>query len=176
MRRRMNWASAALCAAALMATTPMAGLALDQPPHAPAHGKDKQKKDQKNKKDDQKNKKDKDTAKHARPDWDRRFHGLDRDGNGVVSRNEWDGDDRAFAVHDWNRDGRLSGDELRAGATPPPATRGREDPDHVLFARMDANSDGRVTRNEWTGTARTFDRLDANDDGSLSPYEYGVGR
>ena len=170
MRRRLNWAAAALCAGALMTPAPAAALAYDQPPHAQAHGKDKQKQ----KKDKNKNKdKNKDQRSHA--DWDRRFHGLDRDGNGIVSRQEWNGDDRAFAVHDWNRDGRLSGDELRAGVTPPPATRGGDD-DRVLFARMDANSDGRVTRNEWTGTARTFDRLDANNDGALSPYEYGVGR
>jgi hypothetical protein len=171
--RRMNWVQAATCAMALV-VAPMTGRAVAQPPpHAPAHGQDKVK---------DKDKKDKnDRGTHAQrrnghADWDRRFHGLDRDGNGVINREEWDGDDRAFAVHDWNRDGVLAGDELRAGATPPPAARNRNEPDHVLFARMDANSDGRVTRNEWTGTARTFERLDANDDGALSAFEYGVGR
>jgi hypothetical protein len=77
-------------------------------------------------------------------------------------------------VHDWNRDGVLSGDELRADAVRPQSRRGERD--DVLFASMDANDDGRVTRKEWTGTAATFNRLDFNRDGQLSPYEYGVGR
>jgi hypothetical protein len=46
----------------------------------------------------------------------RRFRGLDGDGDGIVSRAEWRGNDRSFANHDWNGDGILSGVEVRPGA------------------------------------------------------------
>ena len=65
-----------------------------------------------------------------------------------MSRAEWNGDDRSFANHDWNRDGVLSGDELLAGATRPTAARLPARPrrratesDEVLFARRDVNRD-----------------------------------
>lgn len=48
-----------------------------------------------------------------------KHRGMDTNGDGVITRNEWRGNDRSFAVHDWNGDGRLSGDELRPGAHRP---------------------------------------------------------
>ena len=42
-----------------------------------------------------------------------RFQGMDRNGDGVITRAEWRGSDRSFEVHDWNGDGKLSGDEVR---------------------------------------------------------------
>ena len=39
----------------------------------------------------------------------------------MITRSEWDGDDRSFANHDWNGNGVLSGDEVRPGATKPRA-------------------------------------------------------
>ena len=45
-----------------------------------------------------------------------RFQGLDRNKDGVITRDEWNGNDRSFRNHDWNGDGRLSGDEVRVGA------------------------------------------------------------
>jgi len=42
----------------------------------------------------------------------RRFRGLDRNGDGVVARAEWRGNDRSFANHDWNGDGILDGNEV----------------------------------------------------------------
>ena len=165
MPRGTGWIYAALCVSATLVAPPAIDtVQAGQPPHAQSDDQDKNR--------DRNDK----ARRGGRADWDRRFHGLDRNDDGAISRREWDGDDRAFAVHDWNRDGVLSGDEVRAGAAPPPVTRGRDEPDHVLFKRMDANADGRVTRNEFTGSRRTFERLDANDDGALSPYEYGVGR
>lgn len=44
------------------------------------------------------------------------------------------------------------------------------------FDEIDANADGRVTRDEAmaaTGLAEEFDTLDANKDGALSRDEYG---
>ena len=39
------------------------------------------------------------------------------------------------------------------------------------FKAMDLNGDGSISRDEWKGQARVFDRLDANHDGVLSPQE-----
>ena len=44
-----------------------------------------------------------------------RFRGLDRNNDGVITRNEWRGNNRSFQVQDWNGDGVLSGEEVRAG-------------------------------------------------------------
>ena len=48
-----------------------------------------------------------------------RFHGLDRNSDGIISRAEWSGNDRSFGEADWNGDGMLSGDEVRPGAKRP---------------------------------------------------------
>lgn len=42
-----------------------------------------------------------------------RFRGMDQNGDGVISRSEWRGNDKSFRKHDRNHDGVLSGDELR---------------------------------------------------------------
>jgi hypothetical protein len=209
MRRQILWANAIICAATFSIAVPPATYARDAQP--PAHAQSDKNKD-KNKKD-KKDKKDKAQADtrgqergHVDPrEWNPRFRGLDRNNNHVVSRSEWDGDDRSFANHDWNRDGVLSADELVAGAARPDADRRDADrsdadrrdaerraadrrdtardrdrrghePDEVLFARMDTNRDNSLSRSEWTGTAADFERLDFNKDGVLSPYEFGVGR
>ncbi|HET9766780.1 MAG TPA: hypothetical protein VFS60_08025 [Thermoanaerobaculia bacterium] len=44
-----------------------------------------------------------------------RFRGIDRDGNGVISRFEWRGNGRSFANHDWDGDGVLDGAEVVPG-------------------------------------------------------------
>ena len=45
-----------------------------------------------------------------------RFREMDANRDGVITRQEWRGNDRSFRNHDWNGDGRLSGDEVRTGA------------------------------------------------------------
>ncbi len=45
-----------------------------------------------------------------------RFEEMDRNNDGVITRQEWNGSARSFEVHDWNNDGRLSGEEVRVGA------------------------------------------------------------
>jgi Ca2+-binding EF-hand superfamily protein len=44
----------------------------------------------------------------------------------------------------------------------------------MRFRRMDANNDGRVTREEWRGNARSFQNYDWNNDGMLSGDEVSV--
>lgn len=92
-----------------------------------------------------------------------RFSRLDRNGNGLISRDEWDGDRRSFDGLDDNGNGALSRDEfLEAG---PEARK-------ALFKRHDMNGNGVITRTEWKGDRQSFTRLDANDDGKLMPEEF----
>jgi len=177
MRRQWIWMQAALCAVTFSMAAPVLARAESgqPPPHAQAHGHDKDKNKNKTK-----GNKGEQASKSNERSWDPRFHGLDRNRNNVVSRAEWNGDDRSFARHDWNRDGVLSGDELIAGATRPTTvvrtSRPRTESDEVLFARRDVNRDHVISRSEFVGTTNEFNRLDRNHDGVLSPYEYGVGR
>jgi len=39
------------------------------------------------------------------------------------------------------------------------------------FKALDRNHDGGISRDEWKGRAKAFDRLDANRDSVLSPRE-----
>ena len=45
-----------------------------------------------------------------------RFQALDKNNDGRITRDEWDGNARSFQNHDWNGDGELSGNEVRPGA------------------------------------------------------------
>jgi EF hand len=95
-----------------------------------------------------------------------RFEGLDQNRDGVITRAEWRGNDQSFRVHDWNRDGVLSGDEVRSGAPRP---------DWVnRYASWDANRDRVLSWGEWRGSRDQFLRLDVNRDGVLTPAELGI--
>ncbi len=110
----------------------------------------------------------------ARQQGTSRFYAMDRNHDGVVSRDEWQGSDESFQVHDWNRDGILSGDELRPGANRPR----RQDTDSFSdwteqgFRALDRNHDRRLSRDEWLSDRETFTRLDVNRNGSVSLTEF----
>jgi len=114
-----------------------------------------------------------------------RFQGMDTNGDGVITRREWRGNDNSFRNQDWNGDGILSGDEVRTGASRQTGWSqdwnqdGRVDNlDSQIAERFrgyDMNSDDRVARSEWPGDGRLFARLDANRDGYLSVQEYTQG-
>jgi len=110
-----------------------------------------------------------------------RFRGMDRNGDGVISRREWNGSAQSFRVHDWNDDGVLSGDEVRVGATQPLNREQDFDPSRRPmfydwnqrgFAAIDVNRDGRVTRDEWRYDLESFRRADQNGDDVLSRAEF----
>ncbi len=92
-----------------------------------------------------------------------RFRGLDTNGDGVITRSEWRGNDNSFRNQDWNGDGVLSGDEV------PPSQISQR------FLGYDMNNDSRVGRSEWPGDGRLFTRLDTNRDGYLTIQEYTQG-
>lgn len=91
-----------------------------------------------------------------------RLHKQDADGDGVISRAEFAGDDAAFARLDRNHDGVLSDADSKRPTHEPGA--GAE----ARFKQMDINGDGQLTRDEWRGTERTFNAKDKNADGVLT--------
>ena len=108
-----------------------------------------------------------------------RFADLDRNHNGQIERSEWRGGPRSFAIHDWNNDGVLSGDEVRTGAVPPPDSLEADDYNmsaNDRFAYLDVNNNGYIDRNEWDGSLDTFYDLDSNNDNRISRAELNRGR
>jgi len=117
------------------------------------------------------------------------FREMDRNGDGVITRAEWQGTAQEFRDRDWNRDGILSGDEIRSGTDGPNRERNQRNYDRQVanddstgwtaaaFSTLDRNGNGVIERREWTGKAATFDGLDRNGDGVLSRAEMlGSGR
>lgn len=97
-----------------------------------------------------------------------RFGEMDTNGDGRVTRSEWRGNAQSFDQHDWNRDGVLSGDELRPGSR----RDRRDDRDRTdRLDRLDRNNDGYISLSEWPRDRQTFDLLDRNNDGRLSQSE-----
>ncbi|MBI2188115.1 MAG: phycobilisome rod-core linker polypeptide [Acidobacteria bacterium] len=103
----------------------------------------------------------------------RRFRGMDRNNDGIITRREWRGSQRSFEVHDWNGDGVLSGAEVDAGAARAGRTIEDEDLDRDdQFEFLDANNNGRIEPREWHGSVAAFNRLDVNNDNQLSRQEF----
>ncbi|MGH9173838.1 MAG: hypothetical protein ACRD1H_05755, partial [Vicinamibacterales bacterium] len=111
-----------------------------------------------------------------------RFEVMDRNNDGVITRDEWRGSPRSFEVHDWNGDGRLAGNEVRIGAR---QETDFEEADHnpsraerfvswtdAGFANLDHNRDRRITSNEWHYDRESFLRADRNRDGVLNRTEF----
>jgi hypothetical protein len=111
-----------------------------------------------------------------------RFEAMDTNGDGAISRKEWQGSDRSFRVHDWNGDDKLSDDEVRIGAQ---RNARWEDADHAPgraeryvswtqtgFNNLDHDRDRRITQKEWHYDVETFRRVDRNRDGSLDQAEF----
>jgi hypothetical protein len=58
-------------------------------------------------------------ARRTRSSDRQKFQGMDTNNDGVITRQEYRGNDQSFANHDWNNDGVLSGNELTPGAHRP---------------------------------------------------------
>lgn len=121
MRRQFSWITTAICVVSLSVPGISLGAQQAKPPKAKVHAQKKGNNASKQ-------------AKHANKGKHKgevragdlmRFKGLDKNNDGIISRPEWDGDDRSFANHDWDGNGILSGDEVRPGATRP-KTRGKK--------------------------------------------------
>jgi Ca2+-binding EF-hand superfamily protein len=93
---------------------------------------------------------------------------FDLNGDRQITSDEYDGPRRAFDEVDADRDGILSYDELypermmeRTPVKPQPE-------DKNVIESMDADADGRVSREEFKGTDAAWKRLDRNRDGYLT--------
>ena len=112
-----------------------------------------------------------------------RFAEMDRNRDGVISRQEWRGSQRSFEVHDWNGDGRLAGDEVRQGASWPNRNQGQGtqstafwDWSEAQFRQLDRNGDNRISRIEWARyDIEDFIRADQNGDNVLTMREFMLG-
>lgn len=109
-----------------------------------------------------------------------RFQGMDRNGDGRITRDEWRGSDQSFRVHDSNGDGVLSGAEIRAAGGAGTVVDRDYNPNSYEpadwtqrgFQRLDYNRDNRLTRDEWHYDLETFLRIDRNRDNAISLNEY----
>lgn len=106
------------------------------------------------------------------PDKTMRFRGLDRNNDGIITRDEWRGDHQSFLSHDWNGDGVLSGGEVRPDGQGPDSVSGERL--RGRFKDQDHNNDGVISRHEWHGDNAAFDRLDSSRDGVLSRNEFSA--
>lgn len=101
-----------------------------------------------------------------------RFSALDVNGDGVVSRYEYDGD-AAFAAIDANGDKRISAEELATflGDASPAGPTAAE---RIVVADLDA--DGALDQDEvYRAVEMRFEALDRNGDGNLEHEEFAAG-
>jgi Ca2+-binding EF-hand superfamily protein len=105
-----------------------------------------------------------------------RFAEMDTNGDNIITRQEWRGSARSFEVHDWNNDGRLSGDEVRMGAAWPNRGADVNDWTEARFNTIDRNGDGRITRTEWGYDLQDFIRVDRNRDNIVTRNEFLIAQ
>jgi Ca2+-binding EF-hand superfamily protein len=101
------------------------------------------------------------------------FNGVDRNGDGVITRNEWRGNNRSFTNYDRDRNGHISQDEM-------PGSMRRNDRDGYQqrnrsannpVDKLDKNDSGVVEGYEWPYNSRVFHELDRDMDSVLSSEE-----
>jgi Ca2+-binding EF-hand superfamily protein len=95
-----------------------------------------------------------------------RWQKLDKDGDGFISRNEWDRKPKAFDRLDSNKDGVLTLEEAKQSAR----QRGKARQQNRL-KQLDKDGNGAISREEWPRQPKAFDRLDTNKDGVLTEAE-----
>ena len=99
---------------------------------------------------------------------------MDSDGDGKLSRQEFPGPAQMFDTMDTNSDDFVTLDEMQAGQGGRGVGRGRGR--GANLRQMDANGDGKISRQEWQRQPQMFDQLDANSDGFVTQEEMRRGR
>ena len=95
-----------------------------------------------------------------------RFKAMDTDNDGKVSRSEFKGPEALYNRLDANADGVIDDQEAAQAYRQMTARASLE-----RLKRLDANDDGKITRDEYQGPAALFDRLDTDGDGTLTTEE-----
>ena len=95
------------------------------------------------------------------------FADVDKNGDGRISREEWQGPSEVFDQHDTNQDSSINQDEFKAGPRRGPGG----PPGEHLLTLLDSNADGKVSQSEFVQITQLFEKLDQNGDGSLASDE-----
>ncbi len=95
---------------------------------------------------------------------------FDRNGDGLVSIDEFPGSERRFDRLDSNGDGTIDADEA-----PQRPSQHRPDPEE-LIADFDEDGDGQLSLEEFPGPDHHFERLDSDKNGFLTSEELLAGR
>ena len=95
-----------------------------------------------------------------------RLREMDKDGDGRITRAEFRGPDALFARLDRDGNSVITRDERPR--PPGAATKKAQGKAGARLPSMDKNQDGNVSKPEFRGPPRAFDRLDTNNDGVLN--------
>jgi Ca2+-binding EF-hand superfamily protein len=95
----------------------------------------------------------------------------DRNGDGLISRDEFPGDAAKFDRLDTNRDGVLSQADRANRGDWDGKTKGNSNKQQMRHRGMDQNGDGVITRDEWRGNDQSFRQHDRNGDGVIAGSE-----
>jgi Ca2+-binding EF-hand superfamily protein len=105
--------------------------------------------------------------------WLPRFRGMDRNGDGAISAQEWRGNRQTFNNQDWNGDGVISGRELTEDRQSYRGSADRTmDRRDERFRSLDRNGDGVIQSTEWAGDAQMFHRLDRDGNSRVTYDEF----
>lgn len=117
---------------------------------------------------------------HRPPSVDQVFAKDDKDGDGLISKDEFGGPVEHFPHLDADGDGYLTREEVAGGTggqgrnqgSPPPPGKTLEE----HFAQSDTDGDGVLSAEEFTGPPDHFSLIDVNEDGVLTKEELAGAR